>query len=91
MKSITNETLLERLDNLIKTNEKAHIELIIQTTKTNGSVAQVFKEIAENKEKTTKEITVLQNWQSKWIGASIVISSIIIPVLLYLLYLHIHP
>jgi len=102
MKEITNEILFEKLKNLIETNQKEHAELIIQTTKTNGSVAQAFVQIAELKakaleltsitrEETIKELSVLQAWQNKWIGASIIISSVIIPILLYLLYLHLNP
>lgn len=39
-KPITNEVLCERLDNLIKDNSEDHQKIIIQTTRTNGTVSK---------------------------------------------------
>jgi len=38
MKPITNEVLCERLDNLIRDNSEDHEKILIQTTRTNGTV-----------------------------------------------------
>ena len=79
MREITNEILLEKMKNLAAINEFQHQEIIKQTTKTNGSVASMMQEIDR-----------LKSWQNKWIGISMVISAILIPIILYLLYKHIN-
>ena len=77
MNPITNEVLLEKIEGLkrlidekFEENNKAHNSLIIQTTKTNGSV------------------TTLQRWMATSKGAIAVLTTFIVPVMLYLLYLH---
>jgi hypothetical protein len=78
MKSITNEVLLEKmkgLENLIDEkfaeNKREHLAIIVQTTKTNGTV------------------TLHDRWINRSQGTILIASSIILPIILYLLYLHI--
>jgi hypothetical protein len=40
---ITLEVIAERLDNLIADNTEEHEKILVQTTKTNGSVADLLK------------------------------------------------
>lgn len=51
-----------------------------QTKKTNGSVALAFT-----------KISAINDWKNKVIGGLIISNIIIIPILLYLIYLHIKP
>jgi hypothetical protein len=67
---ITNELLLERLENLIDTNKSEHSKLLEQVTRTNGRV------------------TAIEAWKNVASGVTMVLNIIVIPILLYLLYLH---
>jgi len=41
--TMEDKVILERLNNLIDTNKKEHESILIQTTKTNGTVAKIQK------------------------------------------------
>lgn len=57
-----------------------------QTTKTNGKVADAFLEIAETKKELYLEIDRLKTWRAFLTGAWAVITAVVVPVMLYLLY-----
>lgn len=74
-KQIDSKVILERLNNLIKTNGKDHKTIIDQVTKTNGTVCV-----------HDTRLDKIENWKSKISGALIVLNIIVVPVLLYLVY-----
>jgi hypothetical protein len=55
---ITNEVLLEKLENLIKSNADEHKRILEQTTKTNGNVSnlQIFQATQIEKNKSLKTL-----------------------------------
>jgi len=70
------KVLLERVDNLIETNKNEHKTIIDQVRKTNGTLGVHDVRIGK-----------LERWKSTITGALIVINVIIVPILLYLIYI----
>lgn len=77
----SDSVIIERLDNLILQNDKDHCSInkdmkekldliLLQTTKTNGSVAAIKK------------------WKSRMEGGIAIISLILVPLFLWLVYSH---
>lgn len=71
MKPITLEVLEERLKNWFAENKEDHLEIIKQTTKTNGNVH-------ENR----AEIDKLKIWQNRIIGGLVILNVVVWPLVL---------
>ena len=72
MKTVTLEVLEERLSNWFAENKEDHLEIIKQTTKTNGNVH-------ENR----VEIDKLKIWQNRIIGGLIILNVVVWPLILF--------
>ena len=82
MNPITNEVLLEKIEGLTRLVDERFEMLIVDNKKDHDSlIAQTTK--------TNGNVTVLQKWMATSKGAIAVISATVVPVMLYLLYLHI--
>jgi hypothetical protein len=78
VKSITNAVLLEKINGL----EKLIDERFADNTKEHqGLIAQTTK--------TNGSVTTLQRWMATSKGAIAILSAFVVPILLYLVYLHI--
>ena len=72
---IETDVIIERLDNLIKTNRSEHKVIIDQVKKTNGNTVENAKKINEH------SATI-----NKIIGGFVVANVFIVPVILFLLF-----
>jgi len=78
MNPITNEVLLEKIEGLVRLID----EKFEENNKAHSSL--IFQTT-----KTNGNVTALQKWVATSKGAFAVLSSFVVPVMLYLLYLHI--